>query len=208
LLRTLVRPVERSIEGLEMEARNTTLIDPLGRLSSFRSELRITPLDDLITMQGTIEGSHLKLEIHIRGAPEEKEVRIPQNALVSDALAPRTQLPGIRPGQTWTVPVYTPLRLPGNPVEILQATVTGKEPIAWNDEPLEALVVVYRSDPGRPLSSDERPRGKLWVRQDGTVLKQQVMIFNSTMTFVRLPDDQAAKLERKVNRDDQQSGRI
>jgi len=66
--------------------------------------------------------------------------------------------------------------------------------------------VVYRSDPGHGLGSDEHPRGRLWVRRDGTVLKQQVMIFNSTMTFVRLPDDQAAVLERIVNRNRNESG--
>jgi hypothetical protein len=202
LFRKLVRPVS----GLRMDAKNTTLIHPLTGLSSFRSEVRIEPTDDLITMQGTIEGSRLKLEIHCEGLVYETEKPIPKNALLSDALSPRTQLPGIHPGQTWTVPVYSPLQPAGYPVEILQATVTGTEPFVWNDRTVQALLVVYRRDSGHGLGSDERPRGKLWVHPNGTVLKQQVMIFNSTMTFLRLPDKQAAELERNVNRDDQQSG--
>ncbi len=59
------------------------------------------------------------------------------------------------------------------------------------------MLVVYRSDRGYGLGRDERPRGRLWVRGDGTVLKQQVMIFNSTMTFVRMSDEQAAALWKR-----------
>ena len=205
-IRALVRLVEQPAGSLEMDAKNTTLIDPLGRLSGFKSEVRIKPLDDVINMQGTVEGTQLKLEIHTGGLAYETEAHVPQDALLSDALSPRTQLPGLRAGQTWTVPVYSPLRPPNNPLEILQATVTGAQPIVWNDRTVETWLVVYRSDPGHGLGSDERPRGRLWVRRDGTVLKQQVMIFNSTMIFVRLPDDQAAVLERIVNRNQNESG--
>jgi len=197
-LRTLVRPAEQPAGRLEMDAKNTTWIDPLGHLSSFKSEVRVTPLDDVIRMQGTIEGSQLKFEIRTGGLSYEMEAQIPQNALLSDALSPRTQLPGIRPGQRWTVPVYSPLRPPSHPLEILQAEVTGTEPIVWNGGTVQTLLVVYRSDPGYGLGSQERPRGKLWVRRDGTVLKQQAKIFNSTMTFVRLSPDESAELERKA----------
>lgn len=197
-LRALVRLVEEPAGHLQMDARNTTMIDPLGRLSGFRSEVRVMPLDNLIRMQGTIEGSQLKLEINTGGLPYETQRPIPQNALLSDALSPSTQLPDIRPGQTWTVPVYSPLQPPSNPVEILTATVKGRERIVWDGRRMETLLVVYRNDAGSRLGSDERPRGRLWVRPDGTVLKQQVMIFNSTMTFVRMPDAEAARLWKKV----------
>ncbi len=207
LLRALLRLVEQPVGNLEMyaktmDAKNAVLIDPLGRLSSFRSEVRVMPLDSLITMQGTIEGTQLKLEINAGGLPYETERPIPRQSLLSDALSPQTQLPGIRPGQTWTVPVYSPLNL-NRPVEVLKATVEGTDPIVWNDRTVETLLVVYRSDPGYGLGGNDRPRGKLWVRPDGTVLKQHVMIYNSTMTFIRLPDDRAAALKRKVERDEE-----
>ena len=197
-LRALVRLAEQPIGNLEMDAKNTTLIDPLGRLSSFNSEVRVKPLDDLIRMRGTIEGTRLKIEIHTGGLVYETEERIPPNALLSDVFSPRTQLPGIRAGQTWTVPVYSPLQPPSQPLEILQATVVGSETIVWNGRKVDTLVVVYRSDRGRGLGSDERPRGRLWVRRDGTVLRQQAMIFNSTMTFVRLSGHEAAVLKKRV----------
>ena len=76
-LRALVRLAERPVGNLEMDAKNTTLIDPLGRLSSFNSEVRVKPLDDLIRMQGTIEGTRLKIEIHTGGLVYETEKYFP-----------------------------------------------------------------------------------------------------------------------------------
>jgi len=176
---------------LEMDAENTMTVDPLGRLSSFRSFLRLDPLEDAIKLQGIIDGNQLKLSVSLGGPPYPTKVYLPADALLGDALSPQTQLPGLHAGQTWTVPVYSPLRPPNRPLEILQATVEGSELIQWNDGREPAWLVVYRSDRGFGLGSDSTPRGRLWVRHDGTVLKQQVMLFNSTLTFVRLPNQQA-----------------
>jgi hypothetical protein len=53
---------------------------------------------------------------------------------------------------------------------------------------------MYRNEPGSGAGSGQSPRGKLWVRRDGTVLKQQVVFMGATIAFVRLPDDEAAEL--------------
>ncbi len=59
-----------------------------------------------------------------------------------------------------------------------------------------AWLVVYRTEPGKATAVGQAPRGKLWVRcdRDGTVLKQQVVFFDTTITFVRLPDSDAVEL--------------
>ena len=99
---------------------------------------------------------------------------LPPKALLSDALSPQTQLPGFAPARRWTVPVYSPL-WPAKPLEIIYATVDGTEPVLWNGAVEDAWLVVYRSEPGSGAGSSQSPRGKLWVRRDGTVLKQQVV---------------------------------
>jgi hypothetical protein len=90
------------------------------------------------------------------------------------------------------------LRPPGNPLEILHAEVERLETITWNGHREETWLVVYRRDSGFVLGGNKSPRGKLWVRRDGAVLKQQVMMLDSTMTFVRLPDEEAAVLAERV----------
>ena len=197
-LRTLLKVGKRSVVRMEMYAESTLTIDPLDGLERFESVLRLDPLEDAIVLRGTIEGTRLKLAVRAGSFQGNTEAYLPPDALLGDALSPQTQLPGLRQGQTWTVPVYSPLRPPGNPLEILQAKVERMERIAWGGRSEETWVVVYRRDSGFVLGGRKTPRGKLWVRRDGTVLKQQVMILDSTMTFVRLPDDEAAALARRV----------
>lgn len=183
---------------LEMEARSTMIIDPLDRLERFRSEVHLDPLEDAIILEGNVDGNRLKLMVRVGGVSYYTEEYLPADALLGDALSPQTQLPGLRKGQTWTVPVYSPLRPLKSPLEILQATVERMEPVVWGGHAEETWLVVYHREAGSVLGRDRTPRGKLWVRRDGTVLQQQVVIFDSSMTFRRLPDDQAAALAEKV----------
>ncbi len=39
------------------------------------------------------------------------------------------------------------------------------------------------------------------MRKDGTVLKQQVAMFGSTISFARLGDEEAVALEERVNKE-------
>ena len=183
---------------LQMDADSTAVIDPLGRLMRFESALRVDSMEKPIRIFGTVDGHQLKLEVRAGGVSSPTEIYLPDDSVVVDAFSPQAQLPGLRAGQTWTVPVYSPLRLSGNPVEILHATVEGTDLMIWGGRTEPIWLVVYRSDPGAGLGSNDSPRGKLWVRSDGTVLKQQAMILDSTLTFVRLTDKQAAKLAAEV----------
>ena len=102
----------------------------------------------------------------------------------SDALLPQTELPGLHSGQTWTVPVYNPLWPSKSPVEIVRATVEGKEPIFWDGIIQDAWLVAYRDSAAAGV--DQKPLARLWVRRDGAVLKQEAMLFDSAVTFVRM----------------------
>jgi hypothetical protein len=89
--------------------------------------------------------------------------------------------------------------LPANsPLEIIYATVEEIEPILWNGEMQETWVVVYRSEPKSETGINQTPRGKLWVRRDGTVLEQQVLFFDTLITFTRLSDDETVRLTARV----------
>ncbi len=197
-LRAPLRLIKHPQTQLQMDAESTLSIDSLGRLLRFDSAVRLDPLGTVVKLKGIVDGTKLRLSISSGDFSHRTELYLPMDALLDDALTPQTQLPGLRTGQTWTVPTYSPFRPQNNPLEILQATVEGTEPIFWNGCPQHTWLVVYRSDPGFGLGSDNTPRGRLWVRRDGTVLKQQVMIYGSTMVFVRLPDDEVAALEGTV----------
>ncbi|MGW8256369.1 MAG: hypothetical protein ACWGMZ_02670, partial [Thermoguttaceae bacterium] len=122
--------------------------------------------------------------------------------LLNDALSPQMQLPNLRLGQTWTVPAFSPLWPTKSPMQILHAKVEYKEPVSWNAAIRHAWVVVYRNDPGAEFGREGRLLGKLWVLEDGTVIKQQAVIFDSKLIFTRLSDEEAKRLALQYAEDD------
>lgn len=196
-LRALFRLIEQPADKLEMDAYSTLTIDPLGKLIRFDSELRLKSLPNVLRMHGIVEGTQLRLEIRSGDFSYTSELMLPPHSLLSDALSPQTQLPNLRLGQTWTVPALSPLWPTDSPMELLQATVQEKEDISWNDEIQQAWAVIYQNDPGGMFTASSRPRGKLWVLEDGTVIKQEATIFDSVLRFVRLTNTEADRLAKK-----------
>lgn len=198
LLRSVLPPLERLEEQFQMETRNVVVFSPEGRLRRFDSVVRFEPTVDAIEIRGAIEGAMLSVAVRAGSFTYETEMRMPPQAMLSDALSPQSTLPGLQQGQTWTVKLYSPLRPPTSPVEILQARVEGLEPMLWNGRPVDTWLVTYRADSGSVLGGSDRPRTRLWVDPQGTVLKQESIVLDSVMTFVRLSDREAAELAETV----------
>jgi hypothetical protein len=179
-----------------MEARSRLEIDPLGRLSFISSRMQVVGFDAEIVILGKVQGTTIKGTVRAGSLFQSFERYLPPDALMGDELSPQARIPGLRVGQEWTVPVYSPLRFSDNrnPVEILHAKVEGYESIPSGDESVLALAVVYRSDSGSILGGSQSPRGKLWVAEDGTVLKQTAYLFGSQLTFERASGEAASKI--------------
>jgi hypothetical protein len=200
-LRALLPPFGRQRLHVPMDSRSMLVFDPLGRLSRFESSVAFESQEPFVKMRGTVDGAKMALWIRVGDLkPYETEVAVPRDAMLGDTLSPQSRLPGLREGQAWTVESYGPLRPPSSPKEILCATVESRVPLIWNGQAVDTLLVVYRSDPGAAIGSAGSPRGKVWVRGDGTVLKQQVMVFHSTLTFVRLPERESAGLAATLDK--------
>ena len=84
-----------------------------------------------------------------------------------------------------------------NPVEILHAKVEGYESVPVGDESVLTLTVIYRSDSGSILGGGQTPRGKLWVAEDGTVLKQTAYLFGSQLTFERASGERTEEIHKE-----------
>lgn len=183
---------------LRIEARSKLIFDPLKRLSQFESSVGLEGVDDAVKVRGTLDGSELRVSVHSGDFTYETDSVLPGGALLSDALSPQSKLPGLRDGQRWSVEIFSPLRPRNDPVEVLQATVEGTEHVQWGTQVVEAWLVVYRTGPGAGAASARAPRARLWVQEDGTVLKQEANLFDSTITFLRLPQARATALAESV----------
>jgi hypothetical protein len=188
---------KKPLDHLSLDANSAMLIDGFGRLLRFDSAVRLEPLIDEISMRGSVDGSQLQLQVRSGNQSFTHEISLPPKALLADALSPQTRLPGLHVGQSWTVPVFNPLWPTKSPIEIISAKVEEEESILWNGELQNTLVVVYRYDSGTG-GAKQNAQGKLWVRRDGVVLKQEAMLFDSSIVFVRLSEKEAKKLVNAV----------
>ncbi len=193
--RSLLRLVDEPSLRQPMDAKSTLFLDPLGRLSRFESTVGLGAANELISLRGEIVGTQILLSVRAGEFVYRSEGYLPAKALMNDAFQPQSHLPGLRQGQIWTVPMVSPLRPPNSPLEILQAEVEGYDMIPWEDRMERVWLVVYKDDPGAALGGRQEPRGRLWVRRDGTVLKQEVTLFGSTLTFSRLPEAEVSELQ-------------
>jgi hypothetical protein len=181
---------------LRIDARSILTIDPLGRLVRFDSAVRLDPFNETIALKGVVEeGRKLQLDVRLgnKPIPAPKEIPLPSDALLSDILSPQMRLPGLRLNQTWTVPVYSPF-MPERPLQIIRATVERTEPYTWNGTTKDVWYVAYRDDAGSAMGGEPPVRGEVWVRPDGMVLQQKVMLFDAPLLFVRMTDDEAKRL--------------
>ena len=192
-LTAVLKPVLRDFGQLDIDKRSRVVIDPLGRLVGFDSRVRVADIPDAIKVEGRGEGTLLKRSVQSGEIPYKLERYFPQDSLVLDELSPQGTMPGLHVGQTWTVPLYSPFRPPSSPMEILQAVVEQEERITWDGERINCRVIVYRNDSGSGLD-ENKTRGRVWVREDGVVVRQEVAIFKSHLHFIRLPDSQASDM--------------
>lgn len=188
---------KQPLDHLSLDANSAMLIDGFGRLLRFDSVVRLEPLIEEISMRGTVNGGQLQLQIRSGNQTFSHDISLPPKALPTDALSPQTRLPGLHVGQKWTVPVFNPLWPTKSPIEIISAEVEEAARIRWNGELQNTLVVVYRYDSGTG-GTKHNVQGRLWVRRDGVVLKQEAMLLDSSIVFVRLTQKETDKLVNVV----------
>ena len=80
------------------------------------------------------------------------------------------------------------------PTEVLFAKVEERTQLRWNGQLEPMWVVVYRSDASEGPGSEKNIRNRLWVRRDGTVVRQEVLLGDHSLLFTRMPDEDAAAL--------------
>jgi hypothetical protein len=197
---TLVKPLWNADSNLlvTMSVDSRMEIAEGGNLKSFVTNVRLADLKTVVVqVRGEVVGRTLHVSVFTPGdeldGPDamrlrfRDEIDLPDEALVSGALSPQSQLANLHVGQTWMLPVYRPFP-PNAPLQMVEARVERHEVFLWNGQSLKAFQVVYRDDAGSGISIAREPIGKLWVRDDGEVLEQETHLANLTFRFVRLGD--------------------
>jgi hypothetical protein len=179
---------------LTVDTRTRTVLDPLGNLASFDTRVSINDLPDTVGISGRLREG--KLQLRINYGDNEQRFSYPWNAneqLTSD-LTPDPKLIGVTVGQRWQKEIYNPFGGPSGSFELVQAEVTGEHPLYVNSELTNTRVIEFHSMSNVGVSTDDRCRTKLWVAEDGRVLRQEVQLMNVRLRFDRMSDEESLAL--------------
>ena len=186
-----------ALTQFSLRASNTVVIDPLGRLIRFDSDLELLPYYIKFKLSGVVMGEKMKLMLNFGETRMVHNVPVSPHSLIGDRFSPQMHLPGLRKNQAWTVPVHNPISL-STPVEFLQAKVEGKTPLKWNGKEESVWMVTFHEDAGSGLGGKKQLQGRLWVREDGTVLQNEMRVMDTPITFVRFTEKETASLMKKL----------
>lgn len=176
-------------------------LDWEGELQVFESAVRTGDGGDLLFLRGNrAEEDRLRLTLLTGNTSIDvpQEFALPPKSRYAEAFSPRTRMQGLSLGQKWTTPVVNPLTS-SESVRLVESLVESRETIVWQDEPLETFVVVYRYDSGSGAAARD-PVGRVWVSDDGQVLRQELPIGSARVRFERTSDARARELGTTLER--------
>ena len=186
----LVRKALPKGVGLTFDARGRLTIDPAGDLRSFMSVVNVPGSTEQVLLNGTVDAGTVRVQVQAGEIRYETTRHLPERMMIGDELSPQATMPGLFEGRRWTVPISSPLRAGGAPIEILHAEVGPEETIYWEGRLVCVHAVAYREDP----ASHREPRSRMWVDRTGRVLRQESLLLGATLAFVRRSDEAAARL--------------
>lgn len=191
----------RSLGKMDMDACSRVEIDPQGAFQAIHSTVRVGQLADAVQVTGQVVDYQLAFEVRSGEFTYKKRLPLSPDSLVASELSPQAELPHLRVGQSWTMPVYSPF-YPNQPMEILEAMVEEEGLLRWDEKMQRTLIVKYRQDSGAGLLTSNKPRSVLWVAADGRVLQQETTILNSKLRFIRMtPAEATAHLDAFAGKD-------
>ena len=163
----------------QIEFLSTYHVDPSGNLLSFHAEVRMANaaggecrIDGRLKNHVMEVVSRGPLPIFNRTVTFEYRPR----GVIQSQFGPLDRLPGLHVGQRWDEQVASPL---SGQVETVRAEVTRRVVIHWDKSPVATLEVVHRS---------KAVTARTWVRPDGLVLRQEVVLPVLRLVLERQPD--------------------
>ena len=190
---------------INLQLTNRSLLDPDYQLKRLDSSIYLgtgasTGSDPWMQIQGEVEEDNLELSFQLGNRViGQRTIPLRPHSLVSSEISPHGYMPRLRIRQRWTTYQVSPFRPPTSPQGTIVATVERYDPMIWNSQLVETLLVVYRKDEGSGSRSADEYVGRLWVRPDtGMVLKQEIILLGSRFTLLRRADTDAKALTRRL----------
>lgn len=186
----------KNVGDVSLDAKSRIELDPLGNLSGFETTLNVNDVP-AIRMRGRVEGSELRLFIRAGELTREEHRYFPQDARLGSELAPDGRLPGMYVGRRWKMQVFSPFPSPADPVELIEGEVVAEEMIQYGRGTETVRRIEFRRLSSAGIASGNEVRATLWVKEDGTVVRQDVNVLSAKVRFERVEGPAA---QRRVER--------
>lgn len=168
-------------QPLTLSAESRFYIGPTGQLRHFDIQATAQGVDAPLVVRGRVEKKQLHVTLDWEGSHREETLAYEPRGLVMNSFSPVGRMPNLRVGQAWNIPMVNPLT---GRVDLVRVKVTGRELISWGSQLAVAAYVVTQT------TGITGAEVRTWVRDDGLVLRQEVPLLLSTMTFERVPDEE------------------
>jgi hypothetical protein len=176
-----------SLGEVSLDIRSAFYLDSLGNLSSFSTKVRLNDLPKVqMKVLGKVVGPDLVLRVQTGDTSQGPfTYPVPTASMLTSELVPESKLLPIYVGRKWQQEVYSPFRAPGNSLEIMQAEVVAEHVIDHRGERIHARKIEYRTLSTAGVTPDNTLRAVVWVADDGTVLRQDVVLMDARLRIER-----------------------
>ena len=196
-LAVLLKPALGRGPDTELDLRivTRTSFDEFQQLARLDTRVDVGTWSDFLNLQGVVVGTRLK--VLVRAGPDleglgvppggelyRSEVDLPPDALVADSLSPQPRWANLRLGQSWTFQAYRPFP-PTDPLQRVEARVEEEDILSYHGHLVPTCVVVYRAAAGSGITAAREPFSRMWVQEDGTVIKQELLLSGLRIQFLR-----------------------
>jgi hypothetical protein len=176
---------------ITLDMRNRISLDAFGQLTAFDTEVHLNDMPAVIRMHGLGDDTDLRLRIVTGNVTHRISYPMPQNSTLAGELTPDTKLLQMFVGRRWQREVISPFRPLNQSIEILQAEVVTEEMLYHEGQLVNTKRVEYRTLDNTGIAAKDSLRARLWVMDDGTVIRQDIFLINVRLRFNRKLDEQS-----------------
>lgn len=190
--------IVRAIGAISLDTRSRTVIDSLGNLASFETRVQLNDLPLVMKVVGRVDGPDLLLKVTSGDVTHTFRYPVPKNSLLASELIPEPRLLQVYVGRKWQQEIYSPFRPPSDSLEILQAEVVEEDWFDKRGQRIRARKIEFRAMSPAGVATDNTLRAALWVSEDGTVLRQDLHLMDTTLRFERRDEPHMLKLAEEL----------
>jgi hypothetical protein len=183
---------------IRLDSRTRLVLDSFGTLSSFDTKVQLNELPLMVKVHGKVDGPELNLRFHSGDVSHEVNFPFPNKKQLDGELIPEPKLLQIYVGRRWQVEMFSLFRPPTDSLTLLQAEVVAEESIHQAGRMIRAKRIEYRDLSAAGVAAEHTLRAAVWVADDGTVLRQDVVLVNTKLRFERRTDSKAIRMASKL----------